>query len=268
MNHSESIAALSAALAKAQGVMEGATKDSSNPFFKSKYADLSSVWDACRKPLTDNGLSVVQTADFMPEHPDMVCVETILCHSTGEWIKGRLAVKPAKPDPQSVGSCITYLRRYSLQSMVGIAPEDDDGNAASGQASKPQTKKIVAPPPVVEAEDVPDPLPSAKTMDNYVYPVHCDCGWIGFSDDCSYHKCPNCGARVIKDKDTLTISEPQQKRLFARAKAAGWPNAELKSYLQEVHGLSSTKEIPTGLYDQIVEWVDAHTGYTPKEAAA
>jgi hypothetical protein len=151
MNQSESIAELSAALAKAQGIMEGASKDSANPFFKSKYADLASVWDACRKPLSDNGLSVVQTTEFMPEHPDMVCIETILCHASGQWIKGRLAVKPVKSDPQSVGSCITYLRRYSLQSIVGIAPEDDDGNAASGKnEAKKQPEATTAPP-----EEVP-----------------------------------------------------------------------------------------------------------------
>lgn len=155
MNQSESIAALSAALSKAQAIMEGAAKDSANPFFKSKYADLSAVWDACRKPLTDNGLSVVQTADFMPDHPDMVCIETILCHASGEWIRGRLAVKPVKPDPQSVGSCITYLRRYSLQSIVGIAPEDDDGNAASGkEAEKKEPKK--------EAKQKPTPAPPSE----------------------------------------------------------------------------------------------------------
>ncbi len=156
MNHSDSIAKLSEALARAQGVMGGASKDSSNPFFKSKYADLSAVWDACRKPLTDNGLSVVQTADFIPEYPEMVCIETILCHSSGEWIRGRLAVKPMKPDPQSVGSCITYLRRYSLQSMVGIAPEDDDGNAASGKGKDPEPTKTVK----KKVEDVP---PSPET---------------------------------------------------------------------------------------------------------
>ena len=138
MNQSESIAELSAALAKAQGAMMGATKDSSNPFFKSKYADLASVWDACRKPLSDNGLSVVQTTEFIPENPDLVCIETTLCHSSGQWIKGRLAGKPVKNDPQGVGSCITYFRRYSLQSMVGIAPEDDDGNAASGKGKETQ----------------------------------------------------------------------------------------------------------------------------------
>lgn len=133
MNQSESIAELSAALAKAQGAMQGAKKDASNPFFKSSYSTLASVWDACRKPLSDNGLSVVQTTEFFPENPDIVCIETTLCHSSGQWIKGRLAGKPAKADPQGVGSCITYFRRYALQSMVGIAPEDDDGNAASGK---------------------------------------------------------------------------------------------------------------------------------------
>ena len=141
LNMSDEIGKLAESLAKAQSVIEGAKKDASNPFFRSSYSTLSSVWDACRKPLSDNGLSVVQTTEFMPEHPDMVCIETILCHSSGQWIKGKLAVKPVKADPQSVGSCITYLRRYSLQSMVGIAPEDDDGNAASGQGAKPTPPK-------------------------------------------------------------------------------------------------------------------------------
>ena len=169
MEQSESIAELSAALAKAQGEMEGAAKDSSNPFFKSEYADLSSVWDACRKPLSNNGLSVVQTPEFMPDHPDIVCLDTILCHSSGQWIKGRLAVKPVKSDPQSVGSCITYLRRYSLQSMVGIAPDDDDGNAASG---KNEGKKTLPPAKGhvdAQPEDIPDAIgqpPAEKPAKN------------------------------------------------------------------------------------------------------
>jgi len=145
METSATIGKLAEALSKAQGVIEGAKKSADNPFFKSKYADLSEVWDACRKPLSDNGLSVVQTSDFLPEHPDMVCIETILCHSSGEWMKGRLAVKPVKSDPQSVGSCITYIRRYSLQSMVGIAPEDDDGNGASLPTGKTEDNKKSAP---------------------------------------------------------------------------------------------------------------------------
>lgn len=168
MNQSESIAKLAEALAKAQGVMEGASKDASNPFFKSKYADLASVWDACRKPLSDNGLSVVQMSRFIPEQPDLVCIETMLIHSSGEWIRGQLAVKPVKSDPQSVGSCITYLRRYSLQSIVGIAPEDDDGNAASGNATdepKSQQKKKPAP-----EKKPPAPDPTEKWGDLPEFP--------------------------------------------------------------------------------------------------
>lgn len=128
MNRSESIKELAAALAKAQGDMKGAVKDSANPFFKSKYADLSSCWDACRGALSANGICVVQTPT-MDEHG--VAVETLLAHSSGEWITETLHMPVAKADAQGVGSAITYARRYMLTSFVGIAPEDDDGNAAA-----------------------------------------------------------------------------------------------------------------------------------------
>jgi len=150
---SETIGKLAEALAKAQAVMEGAAKTSANPFFKSKYADLASVWDACRKPLSDNGLSVTQTCDVLENIPDMVVIVTTLMHSSGEWISGKLAAKPTKADPQGVGSTITYLRRYSLQSIVGIAPDDDDGNAASGlkaTSSAKQEKATAKEDPAIE----------------------------------------------------------------------------------------------------------------------
>jgi hypothetical protein len=127
---------LSEALSKVQAVIKGAVKDSQNPFFKSTYADLTSVWEACRKPLTDNGFAVIQLSDTLPDKDDYVVIETVLAHSSGEWIKGRLAMKPVKNDPQSIGSCITYARRYALSAMVGIAPEDDDGNQASAKESE------------------------------------------------------------------------------------------------------------------------------------
>lgn len=130
MNKSETIAKLAEALAKAQGAIKNAVKDSANPYFKSKYADLASVWDACRKELSDNGLSVVQ----VPAMRDgKVCVTTILMHASGEWIDGELELTPVKDDPQGAGSAITYARRYALSGFAGIAPEDDDGNAASGK---------------------------------------------------------------------------------------------------------------------------------------
>jgi hypothetical protein len=129
MNKSDQINELAAALSKAQGALLGAVKDSSNPFFKSKYADLSSVWDACRAALAANGLSVTQTTDGADA--SVVTVITTLMHSSGQWIDGNLTMRPKVADPQGIGSTITYARRYALAAMVGVAPEDDDGNAGS-----------------------------------------------------------------------------------------------------------------------------------------
>lgn len=129
---SETIGKLAEALAKAQGSMGGAKKDSENPFFKSAYADLASVWDACRKSLSENGLSVIQTTDLQEAG---VTVITTLAHSSGEWMRGRLRMMPTKADPQGIGSCISYARRYALAAMVGVYQIDDDANTASGKVT-------------------------------------------------------------------------------------------------------------------------------------
>ncbi len=128
MNHSDSIAAISAALAKAQGQLEGAKKDSKNPHFKSSYADLASVWDACRDALSSNQIAVIQAPGAVAS--GVVEITTILAHSSGEWFRETLTVPLAKVDAQGLGSAVTYGRRYALAAMVGVAPEDDDGNAA------------------------------------------------------------------------------------------------------------------------------------------
>ena len=132
---SETIGALAAALAKAQSQISGAVKDAANPFFKSKYADLESVWQACRKPLTDNGLSVVQTTQSTNEGWVLV---TILLHSSGEWISGEMPILAKDHSPQAQGSAITYARRYALAALVGIYQTDDDAEAA--MARKPDLK--------------------------------------------------------------------------------------------------------------------------------
>lgn len=129
MNKSESIKELATALAKAQGQIKGAVKDSANPFFKSKYADLASVVEAIRSAFAANGLSYVQSVE--PSDKDEVRVETTILHSSGEWIGcGVLALPVSKVDAQGYGSALTYARRYSLSAATGVAPEDDDGNAA------------------------------------------------------------------------------------------------------------------------------------------
>lgn len=127
------IGRLALALSKAQAQIEGASKSATNPHFKSRYADLASVWDACREALTSNELAVVQTTTGGEGRT--VVVRTTLMHSSGEWICGELTMTPLKPGPQELGSCITYARRYALAAMVGVAPEDDDGEAAEGRRS-------------------------------------------------------------------------------------------------------------------------------------
>lgn len=164
MCRSESIGKLTEALSKAQSVLEGALTDSDNPFFKSKYADLASVWRACRKPLTDNGLAVVQTTYPIHDNPELIGLETVLSHISGEWITGNLVMRPVKNDPQAIGSCITYMRRYSLAAIVGVSPEDDDGNAASHNPSKPEPTKTKTLPKPKASELAPSELPPPEDL--------------------------------------------------------------------------------------------------------
>ena len=126
---SEAIDLISAALVKAQAHIKPAPKDAKNPHFKSRYADLASVMEACREVLAQNALAVIQAPYVVA---GKVIVETRIQHKSGQFFASELALIPKAMDPQSVGSCITYGRRYGLQAMVGVvAEEDDDGNAAT-----------------------------------------------------------------------------------------------------------------------------------------
>jgi hypothetical protein len=138
-DNSPSLDKLAGALAKAQGSITGARKDSANPFFKSKYADLASCWDACRKPLSENGLAVIQIPEVGIE---FITIMTLLVHESGQWIRSRLPMKPKDFSPQSVGSTITYGRRYALAAMVGLAQTDDDAEAAQQREPEPDTTKV------------------------------------------------------------------------------------------------------------------------------
>ena len=139
MPQSDSIKELATALSKVQGELTYAKKDSANPFFKSRYADLESVWDACRSLMAANGLSVIQMPGNYFE--GRMWLVTRLCHNSGEWIEQEMSVPVTKPDAQGAGSALTYMRRYALAAFVGVVQADDDGNAAS--AEKPATKPVV-----------------------------------------------------------------------------------------------------------------------------
>lgn len=130
MAQSETIGALAGALAKAQGAMGHAAKGNVNPHFKNRYADLASVLDACRAELSANGIAVLQPVRVEGK---VVTVTTVLAHSSGEWMSCDVSSESRAPGPQEVGSVITYLRRYGLAAMAGVASDDDDGEAGSGR---------------------------------------------------------------------------------------------------------------------------------------
>ena len=112
----------------AQKATEAVKKASTNPAFKSRYADLAVVVEAVIPALNESGIAVIQSPSF---DGDLVSVTTVLLHESGSSVTGTLSMRPTKMDPQGVGSAITYARRYALLAMAGAAPEDDDGHAAS-----------------------------------------------------------------------------------------------------------------------------------------
>jgi len=161
MEQSEKIENLAAALAKAQGEIGGAIKSATNPHLKSKYANMESVLDAVRKPLTANGISVVQMPGTVTHENGTIsaCLTTQITHASGEWMRGTLEIPlVGKHDAQAYGSALTYARRYALMAVCGVAPEDDDGHAAS--QGKPAE---AAKPAQAQAQSKPDKGADAET---------------------------------------------------------------------------------------------------------
>jgi hypothetical protein len=152
---SDSIAALALALLMAQKNLKPATKDTENPFFKSHYADLGACMDAVKEAYNAEDICIIQRP--LDTDGTTICIETMLLHTSGEYISGILRLKPTKADPQGLGSCLTYARRYALGAITGlVTEEDDDGNAAS------------TPPPALGAPPKsPTPVPLRPST-----PVH------------------------------------------------------------------------------------------------
>ncbi|MGB1216147.1 MAG: ERF family protein [Pikeienuella sp.] len=141
---------IAVALAVAQAKMGKALKSSQNPHFKSKYADLASVVDACMPALNECGIAVIQPTT---DDEGGRFVETILIHGeSGEQLSCRVPLIIQKNDMQGYGSAVTYARRYGLMSMAGIAPEDDDGNAAATAA--PKAAATVTPDQFIKLRDL------------------------------------------------------------------------------------------------------------------
>lgn len=151
---------IASAFVKAQKGFAPALKTSTNPHFRSRYADLSACVEAVIDSLNDNGIGLIQRTS---EDSTGVTVETVFIHESGEMLEcGKLHVPAAKQDPQGYGSALTYARRYALMAACGIAPEDDDGNAASKPAAKPSQKPTNPAKPTLDAKRLGDAITRIK----------------------------------------------------------------------------------------------------------
>ncbi len=215
MNKSESITNLVKSLTAFQGKMIAVKKDANNPFYHSKYATLDIIWDAIRKPLSENGLSITQTMNLIN---DKSALETTLYHISGEWISGTQLVNPIKDDPQSLGSAISYARRYSLSAILGIvADEDDDANAATKPTEQKQSPK------------------PEKGSDNI----------IDKAED------------IPGAKGEPTISAAQTKKIYASVKEKGITPDQAKAYLKKIFNKMSTKELTVSEASRLITDINA-----------
>lgn len=215
---SESIGKLALALSKAQSKIIGAVKDSSNPYYKSKYANLESVMDAIRIPFAENELSYVQPVVVIDSLPYL---KTILMHSSGEYIESiyPLSVKDIN-DAQKVGSSVSYARRYSLAAMAGVPQIDDDAEAAAGR--------------VHEVKEEKKPLP------NYA------------------PKATNHIAIEANPKTQLLVTEGQLKRLFAIQQKSTISQDNLITFIKDTYKKSSSKDLTMSEYDYLIQWLETN----------
>lgn len=244
---SKEINELAKALVAVQAELQPAIKDSANPFFKSKYADLLSVVKVSRKLLTDHGLAVIQTNE--PCENGVVIVTT-LAHTSGQWIKGRLFIPPVKSDPQAFVASNTYGRRSAYSAIIGIVTdEDDDGETASGRRGDEDVTFVHAvapqPPPAKPAysKPAPPPKPSAPAQGSFYDeqpPLD------------AYDDVPPDDPAPPKSsgKSGKLISEAQAKRFFAIAAKAACSKADIHNILQ-AHGFTDIREANMEVYDII-----------------
>lgn len=219
MLKSESISALIKSLNSFQGKLTAVKKDALNPFFKAKYATLDTIWETIRKPLSESGLAVTQTMGIIDNKS---VLETTLYHTSGEWISGTQLVNPVKDDPQSLGSAISYARRYSLSAILGIvSDEDDDANVATKTAVKTDKESKT------EVKDTTPEKPVSPLVE------------------------------TDKKSETPKITPAQTKKIYASVKEKGITTEQAKSYLKSVFNKLSTKELTISEASRLIEDINA-----------
>lgn len=215
MDASHATPELFAALAAAQAEVENAIKTSSNPHFKSKYADLAEILTTARPIYANQGVSLIQSAGKMQD--GQVVVRSILAHKSGGYITAEASCIPAKSDAQGIGAATTYLRRFSAAALYCIAQEDDDGNAASGRTEQRPERPAPAPEPK-RAKPAPQP---ASDGGHWLPPAT----MVHRADDCKTSKHWN--DLYAASLDYMAALPADHKKaawgwILGRAKAAGY----------------------------------------------
>lgn len=227
MKTSDQINELATALAKAQQQIKPATANAWNPHFKSNYADLTSVWEACREALASNHLSVSQAAG--KDESGKLVLETRLIHSSGQWIESVMPLLLQKQDMQGLGSAMTYSRRFALAAIVGVAPEeeDDDGNEAS-KNSKLSGQRDTA-------------LTETKVQ--------------GVGASLGAPPRPLTGPALPLGSSQLNPSDQDIDDFQAFLKRQGWSNRDAIDLIQRTFGKTSPRVLKLSELDRIVELI-------------
>lgn len=264
MKTSDSIKTIAPALLAAKKAFKPALKTAENPHFKSKYVDLQSVVDATEDALSLNGLMLLQSPEPSGEEK-MVSVTSRLIHVSGEWIEGTVTLPSGTPnryDAQTVGSAITYARRYSYMGILGIAPEDDDGSTASGSHVVQPIRKFselerkMSPEAQAKSRAIADADIAAMGDWNEADPIFDDNGDMVESTATVQHREQKQAVQSVPSTNPAqgpVISEAQAKRFLAIAKTGGksWP--EIDAALESI-GVKKAVEIPRNQYDTFIEW--------------
>lgn len=285
---SADIGALIGALAKAHKAFKPIIKSETNPFFKSKYADLATVIEATKDGLSDNGLAVVQPPAY-ERSTGTVQIVTLLAHESGQWIKSILDMPTNKPDAQGVGSAITYGRRYSFSAIINVASEqDDDANAAvsSREFKKPESEEeydqrtkdqqCLTPFEIKGIDDaVKRTGKTEEEVEAYLkligvkrieHVLRSDfqkfLQWANFKGKSGTESAK---AILKPNKDGIKVPEKAAgvksfdhawPKLFGAARAKGVPEEDVKRYYREAFSVDHGTELTPLQFDEVVKWVD------------
>jgi len=219
MKTSEQINELAAALAKFQLEVKPALKDSKNPFFKSNYADLSSVFEVIRKPMFDNGLSVSQLPEMSEKWGPVLT--TRIMHKSGQWLEGSVGVFMTKEDPQSHASAVTYTKRIALVASLGLSTTDDDAEAAMGRPQEPTQKPSIP----TQEHSVKGPVKNLAPQSEAEICSACG-GELRFSEKKKVFYCANFADKSRKHDYLTQELMDNRKKMISQPQLNDWPSDE------------------------------------------